>query len=89
VVVITGSAIVNHSIEEVLELASSAREIVVVGPTASMWPAPLFERGVTIIGGVCITNSDLALRIVGEGGAGQALMEHCAERYALRCPTAA
>lgn len=52
VAILTGSAIVNKSLEHLLELAKNAREIGVVGPSTSFIPDPLFKRGATIVGGI-------------------------------------
>jgi uncharacterized protein (DUF4213/DUF364 family) len=70
VVVISGSAIVHHSLDSLLTLCSSAREVIVAGPTASMYPDPLFARGVTLLGGIAIHDGDEMVRLVSEGGSG-------------------
>jgi len=38
VVVVSGSAIVHHSLDQLLGFCRAAREIIVAGPTASMYP---------------------------------------------------
>ena len=43
VVLITGSALVNGTMEELITYSSGAREIAVIGPTASILPDPLFH----------------------------------------------
>jgi uncharacterized protein (DUF4213/DUF364 family) len=48
VVVISGSAIVHHSLDQLLGFCRTTRQVIVAGPTASMYPAPLFDRGVTV-----------------------------------------
>jgi uncharacterized protein (DUF4213/DUF364 family) len=68
IVFITGSAIANGTIERLLQLSENARTVVLVGPTASMVPSPLFKRGVDLIGGVIVTEPDRAIQIVAEGG---------------------
>ena len=68
VAIITGSAIVNKSLERLLELAKNAREVGVVGPSASFLPDPLFRRGATLIGTIKIVNSKKVLQIIKEGG---------------------
>lgn len=68
IVIITGSSIANKTIERVLELSKKAREIGVVGPSASLVPNPLFKRGVTIIGTIKPINSDKLMQIISEGG---------------------
>ena len=68
VVVITGSALVNGTIDRLLELSSKARTVALVGPTVSCLPDPLFRRGVDYIGGLRIDDSDKAMKILSEGG---------------------
>jgi uncharacterized protein (DUF4213/DUF364 family) len=61
VVLITGSAIANGTIERLLQLSQMAREVGVLGPSASIIPDPLFNRGVDLVGGVIVTNADEVL----------------------------
>jgi len=83
VAIITGSAFVNKTIEGLLDLTSNAREVLVIGPTASMLPDPLFKRGVTAVGGIKITDVGKMLRIVSEAGGTRALFKTCAEKYTI------
>ena len=77
VAIITATALVNGSIDRLLELAGSAREVALVGPTAPITPEPLFKRGVTLVGGVRILDPDQTLRVVMEGGGTRKLREVC------------
>ena len=70
VVVISGSAMVHHSLDPLLGFCRAARQVIVAGPTASMYPGPLFDRGVTVLGGMAVHNADELLRVVSEGGSG-------------------
>ena len=70
VVVVSGSAIVHHSLDPLLGFCRTARQVIVAGPTASMYPDPLFERGVTVLGGIVVHDADELLRVVSEGGSG-------------------
>lgn len=78
--IITGVTILNDTLSDILELASPDAEILVTGPTVSMLPDPLFEHGVTVIGGVKVTDPDKALKLIAEGGSGYHLFGSCAER---------
>lgn len=73
VALITGTALANGSIDYLLELSKGAREIAIVGASASLVPDPLFRRGVTILGGIRVLDSDKLLQIVAEGGGTQQL----------------
>ena len=50
-VIITAATLLNETIDAMLDYASGAEQIVVVGPTAGFFPDPLFARRVTAIGG--------------------------------------
>ncbi len=84
IVVITGVTLVNHTLDPILELAKKANEIVVVGPTASIYPEPLFKRGVTVMGGVRITDAARMIHLIGEAGSGYDFFENCADKVIMR-----
>ena len=75
IVLITGTALENGTIDRLLELSKNAEEVAIVGPTAGMLPTVLFKHGATIVGTVRVTNPDKAMQIIGEGGMPRALME--------------
>lgn len=87
ILIVTGVTLVNHTLEPILELAKKARDIVVVGPTASVYPEPLFKRGVTVLGGVKITNAMKMIHLIGEAGSGYDFFEKCAEKIVIRNET--
>ena len=80
VVLITGTAIENGTIDRLLELSKNAEEVAIVGPTAGILPTVLFKRGATIVGTVQVTNPDKAMQIISEGGMPRALVEATARR---------
>jgi uncharacterized protein (DUF4213/DUF364 family) len=84
IIVITGVTLVNHTLGHILELARKATEIVVVGPTASVYPEPLFARGVTVMGGVRIVDAAKMIHLIGEAGSGYDFFENCAEKIVIR-----
>ena len=84
ILVITGVTLVNHTLEPILRLARNARDIVVVGPTASIYPEPLFKRGVTVLGGVRVTDAAKMIHLIGEAGSGYDFFEQCAEKIVIR-----
>ena len=69
-VIISGSALVEGGLDELLELSKDAREIILAGPTASPWPEPFFARGVTVMGGIRVVDGNGFMRLVAEGGSG-------------------
>ena len=68
VAILTGTTLVNGTIDRLLELLKGAREIAVVGASASVFLDPLFRHGVTIVGGIEVLDPDKLLQIVAEGG---------------------
>lgn len=84
-VFITGSAIANGTIGRLLQLSGKARHVILVGPSASMVPDPLFKRGVDLIGGVIVTNPEIAMQVVAEGGGTPQLK--AATRFVVIKPT--
>jgi len=80
VVIITGAAIVNHTVDGLLNQTNPDSRVGIIGPTASMLPDVFFKEGVDIMAGMRITDSELMLRILGEGGLGYHLFNTCAQR---------
>ncbi len=78
--VFTGAAIANGSIQELIGFVPSDTAIAVVGPTAGFIPEPLFRRNVAMVGTVAVTDSDLAMEILAEGGGGYRLFGSCVRK---------
>ncbi|MBT3877654.1 MAG: DUF364 domain-containing protein [Candidatus Scalindua sp.] len=84
ILIITGVTLINHTLGPILDLAEKANEIVVVGPTASIYPEPLFKRGVTVMGGVRITDAARMIHLIGEAGSGYDFFDTCADKVIMR-----
>ncbi len=84
ILIITGVTLINHTLGPILDLAEKANEIVVVGPTASVYPEPLFKRGVTVMGGVRITDATRMVHLIGEAGSGYDFFDNCADKIIMR-----
>ena len=63
---ITGTAITNHSIENLLRLCSSQAFVVVLGDSTPLSQV-LFDYGIDAISGVKVLDSELALKCVSQG----------------------
>ena len=83
VVIITGSALVEGGIDDLLEAASGARRVVLAGPTASPWPPPFFEHGVDVLGGIRVLDGPRMMRVVAEGGSGYFFGGEVAEKVCV------
>ena len=60
-VLITGTSVINHTLEGLLTHCHKAQEIALVGPSVGLLPEVLFEHGITRIGGRAVVNSELFL----------------------------
>jgi uncharacterized protein (DUF4213/DUF364 family) len=80
---ITGTTLINDTLESILASAKPSAKIVVVGPTASLAPDALFRRGVSVVGGVEVTNPDLLLDLLAEGASGYHFFGKAAERIVM------
>ena len=82
--VITGTTLINNTLEPLLALARPGASVVVVGPTASMLPGAFFRRGVTLLGGDSVTRPDELLDTIAEGGSGYHFFGKSAEKTIVR-----
>jgi len=83
VVIITGTAIVNHTIDHILSFVRNGIRAAIIGPTASMIPDAFFERGITTVAGIHILDPDLMIKILKEGGSAYHLLKECSQKIAF------
>lgn len=76
IIIITGSSIANYTIDDLLQAVPSGAQVILSGPTAGLLPDLLFEAGVNIIGATRVTDPDMAIRVIAEGGAGYHLFNN-------------
>lgn len=86
VVVLSGSALVEGGVEDLLKASESARVRLMAGPTTPLWPRPFFECGIAVLGGIRVLNGKDLLTIVGQGGSGY-LFERAAQKACLVSPS--
>ena len=53
-VLITGSTLINDTLDDVLSHCDPRAQIALVGPSASCLPDPIFDRGVDVIGSIMV-----------------------------------
>ena len=82
--VITGTTLINDTLDGLLSMAKPGAEIIVTGPTASMLPDAFFSRGVTTLGGIITTKADPLLDVISEGGSGYHFFGKYADRSIIR-----
>ncbi len=83
VVISTGTAIVNHTIDTILSFITRGTRTAIIGPTASMIPDAFFKRGIHVMAGVRILNPDLMINILKQGGSAYHLLKECSEKIAF------
>ncbi|MFH1572982.1 MAG: DUF364 domain-containing protein [Acidobacteriota bacterium] len=66
VVAVTGSALINHTLDGLLALCRPGVPVVVLGPSTPLSPV-LFDHGATIISGARVVQEEAALRTIGQG----------------------
>jgi uncharacterized protein (DUF4213/DUF364 family) len=66
VVGITGTALTNHTIEQLLKLCRPGAYVVILGDTAPLSPI-LFDYGIDAISGTKVIDPEIALRCVSQG----------------------
>ena len=66
VIAITGTALINRTMEELLSLCPKKSLIMVLGPTAPLSPV-WFDYGVDLVSGTRVIDPEFVLRMVSEG----------------------
>ena len=80
VVLITGTTLLNNTLENLLVLCRPEARVVLVGPTVGLVPDAFLRRGV---GGVRVTAPDAFLNVLTEGGSGYHFFGRSAEKVVL------
>ena len=83
VAILTGTSVVNHTIDHILSLLRNGIRAAIIGPTASMIPYAFFKKGIRIMAGLQISNPDSMIKILKQGGSGYHLMKECGEKIAF------
>ena len=83
VVLITGSTLVNNTLEDLLALVRPEARVTIVGPTVGMLPDAFLTRGVDVLGCIRITEPDGFLDLLGEGGTGYHFFGRSAQKLVL------
>jgi uncharacterized protein len=89
VVLITGTTLLNNTLENLLVLCRPEARVVLVGPTVGLVPDAFLRRGVDVLGGVRVTAPDAFLDVLTEGGSGYHFFGRSAEKVVLVRRTAA
>jgi uncharacterized protein len=83
VLLMTGTTLINDTLEELLSWAKPEARVTVVGPTVGLLPDAFLARGADYLGGVRITDPDAFLDLLAEGGSGYHFFGRVAEKVVL------
>jgi uncharacterized protein (DUF4213/DUF364 family) len=82
-VIITGQTLVNNTIDDLMGEIKPGSTVIVTGPSGSMLPDALFEKGVSIIGATRLTNPEMVFEVVGQAGMAYHMFEYCARKISI------
>jgi len=88
VLLVTGTTLINDTLEDLLSWARPEARVTVVGPTVGLLADAFLARGADILGGVRITDADAFLELLAEGGSGYHFFGRVADKIVLRRRTA-
>jgi len=88
VLITTGTALLNGSLDGLLHLLRPGARAAVIGPTATLIPGPYARRQVAIVGGTRVRAADALLELLAEGGSGYHFFGKTVARVTLRLPAA-
>jgi uncharacterized protein len=66
VVAITGTTLINHTLEGLLALCRPQAFVMILGPSTPLSPV-LFDHGISALSGVQVVDAEAALRTIGQG----------------------
>ena len=87
VALITATAVINGTIEGLLELAGNCREVAVLGPSTPLIPRAFVGTPVSCLAGIRVDDADEVFRVIGEGG-GFRDFKRYTTKVTLRVPAA-
>ena len=77
----TGTSLINNTLEKIISVfRNKAKYIVLIGPSISFLPDILFDKGVDIVGGMNIIDSESTIKVLQEGG-GTKIFKKYARKY--------
>jgi uncharacterized protein (DUF4213/DUF364 family) len=83
VLLMSGSTIVNDTMDDLLALARPDARVLLVGPSVPLLPDVLAAKGADILASIRITDADHFLDVLAEGGGAQCIFDGSAELVVL------
>jgi len=84
VLLITGTTLLNDTLDQILAAARPDACKVVVGPTIGLVPDAYLRRGCDLLGTIRVTHADEFLDVLSEGGSGYHFFGKSAQKIVLR-----
>jgi len=84
VLLITGTTLLNDTLDEILAAARPDACKVVVGPTVGLVPDAYLRRGCSVLGTIRVSRGDEFLDVLAEGGSGYHFFGKSAEKIVLK-----
>lgn len=81
---VTGTTLINDTLEGILSHRKEGAKVILVGPTASLFPDAFFAGGIHSLGGITVTDPDGLLDIIAEAGSGYHFYGKFAEKTVIR-----
>lgn len=83
VLVVTGTTLINGTLEGLLNALRPNAQVAVIGPTATLLAPPFACRGVTVVAGTRVRDAQTLLDVLAEGGSGYHFFGKSVERVCL------
>ncbi|HTT80338.1 MAG TPA: DUF364 domain-containing protein [Stellaceae bacterium] len=83
VLLVSGSTLLNDTLEDLLAWARPEARVTIVGPTVGILPDAFFARGADILGAVRIARPDEFLDLLAEGGSAPHFLGRSAQKIVL------
>jgi len=85
-VLCTSTTLLNNSLDEIMNHCAPDAFVSIVGPTAGYFPDPVFARGVDVVGGRIVTDSELFFQLLEQGEKwGNATRKTCFQKSTYNC----
>lgn len=84
VLLVTGTTLLNDTLDAILAAARPEARAVVIGPTVGLVPEPYLRRGCNVLGTIRVTDADGFLDVLAEGGSGYHFFGRSAQKVVLR-----
>lgn len=78
-IICTAATLINATFDDMLPYCRGADVIAILGPSASFPPEPLFEKGISIVGGSQVSDAAAAIAMQQAGNG----LRGCARRYVI------